>query len=64
MIASQSTYMPGYTAVEEPEEGLLLFSSIASKQSAPCSGCRPHERKIIPLSDEVSWIEGTITVAF
>ena len=53
MIASQLTH-----ATEEPfEEEFFLISNASS-------GNKPLESKIIPLSDEIFWIEGTVSVAF
>jgi hypothetical protein len=53
MIASQLTH----STEEEFEEEFFLISNIAS-------AARALESKIIPLSEEIFWIEGTVSVAF
>jgi hypothetical protein len=60
MIASQLTHNTG----EEFEDTFSLFSSSSSKQLSFHSSSRSHENKIVSLSEEIFWIEGTVSVAF
>lgn len=66
MIASQTTHSPQC----ENEEALTLFLDLSKKQAASSrhfsSGSRRagDKKKLVSPSVEISWIEGTVSVAF